>query len=461
MILSISAAYFANAQDVSTIRNTAEVYSNSSLNGSSKYNSMAGSMGALGGDFSVLNSNPAGIGVSIASEISGTLSVGNSKNSTSLYGSTMEYKINNTDVGNVGGIASFQIEGSTPWKFVNIGVNYSNQSLEDYSQSPGNSGLVYPIYDQNNVLVTNLTFGGHAYNRYGDVSKMSIGVGGNYDNKFYLGAGLNFHNANLEQYDSARFTSSSNNVMETFNKQYTPFSESSSGFSASVGVIGKINPQFRLGASVETPTWWNIARVYTEYENPTDGTYSEDRNLTSPMKATLSAAFVPNKNFAINVDYSLGLTKPKYKVYGDAETELNKFFSDHSNSLSEVKVGAEYRIQQFRLRGGYAFSSSPFDAMTISSLSNIGDVSNTSYSNLFLGKRNTIGAGIGYDFKAFYIDAAYQNVSSEYNSPFIQGSFANNTGYFSNNYIVEVNSSIVSNVKNKKDNFFITLGWKF
>ncbi len=461
MILSISAAYFANAQDVSTIRNTAEVYSNSSLNGSSKYNSMAGSMGALGGDFSVLNSNPAGIGVSIASEISGTLSVGNSKNSTSLYGSTMEYKINNTDVGNVGGIASFQIEGSTPWKFVNIGVNYSNQSLEDYSQSPGNSGLVYPIYDQNNVLVTNLTFGGHAYNRYGDVSKMSIGVGGNYDNKFYLGAGLNFHNANLEQYDSARFTSSSNNVTETFSKQYTPFSESSSGFSASVGVIGKINPQFRLGASVETPTWWNIARVYTEYENPTDGTYSEDRNLTSPMKATLSAAFVPNKNFAINVDYSLGLTKPKYKVYGDAETELNKFFSDHSNSLSEVKVGAEYRIQQFRLRGGYAFSSSPFDAMTISSLSNIGDVSNTSYSNLFLGKRNTIGAGIGYDFKAFYIDAAYQNVSSEYNSPFIQGSFANNTGYFSNNYIVEVNSSIVSNVKNKKDNFFITLGWKF
>lgn len=461
MILSISAAYFANAQDVSTIRNTAEVYSNSSLNGSSKYNSMAGSMGALGGDFSVLNSNPAGIGVSIASEISGTLSIGNSKNSTSLYGSTMEYKINNTDVGNVGGIASFQIEGSTPWKFVNIGVNYSNQSLEDYSQSPGNSGLVYPIYDQNNVLVTNLTFGGHAYNRYGDVSKMSIGVGGNYDNKFYLGAGLNFHNANLEQYDSARFTSSSNNVTETFSKQYTPFSESSSGFSASVGVIGKINPQFRLGASVETPTWWNIARVYTEYENPTDGTYSEDRNLTSPMKATLSAAFVPNKNFAINVDYSLGLTKPKYKVYGDAETELNKFFSDHSNSLSEVKVGAEYRIQQFRLRGGYAFSSSPFDAMTISSLSNIGDVSKTSYSNLFLGKRNTIGAGIGYDFKAFYIDAAYQNVSSEYNSPFIQGSFANNTGYFSNNYIVEVNSSIVSNVKNKKDNFFITLGWKF
>lgn len=73
IVLSVGVAYFANAQDISTIRNTVDVYSNSSLNGSSKYNGMAGSMGALGGDVSVLNSNPAGIGVSIASEISGTL----------------------------------------------------------------------------------------------------------------------------------------------------------------------------------------------------------------------------------------------------------------------------------------------------------------------------------------------------------------------------------------------------
>ena len=422
---------------------------------------MAGSMGALGGDFSVLNSNPAGIGVSIASEISGTLSIENSKNTTSAYGNTLDYKLNKTNLGNIGGVAAFQIDSASPWKFVNIGVNYSTQSIEDYSETAGKNSLIYPIYDQNNVLITDLAFAGHAYNRYGDLSKMSVGIGANYDNRIYVGAGLNFHNSLLDQYDSARFTSSSNNVTETFDKQYTPFSESGSGFSASVGVIGKINPQFRLGAALETPTWWNIARVYSEYENPTDGTYSEDRNLSTPMKATLSAAFVPNKNFAINVDYSLGLTKPKYKVYGNAETELNKFFSDHSNSLSELKVGAEYRIQQFRLRGGYAFSSNPFDSMSIATLSDTGTVSNSSFSNLFLGKRNTIGAGIGYDFKAFYIDAAYQNMSSEYSNPFIQGSSANNTGYFSNNYIVESDASIVSNVKNKKDNFFITLGWKF
>ena len=251
------------------------------------------------------------------------------------------------------------------------------------------------------------------------------------------------------------------NTTSVYDKQYTPFSESSTGFSASVGVIGKINPQFRLGASIETPTWWSIARVYNEYENPTDGTYTEDRNLSSPMKATVSAAYVPNKNFAINVDYTLGLTKSKYKVFGNAETELNNFFSDNSKNLSEVKVGAEYRIDAFRLRGGYGFASSPFDSMSISAFSDNGTVANTSYDDLIVGKRTTIGAGIGYDFRSFYIDAAYQNLNSEYKSPFLRGSKGSNTGYFSDNYIVESDASVVSNVKNTRDNFFITLGWKF
>lgn len=459
-VLSVAVAYFANAQDISTIRNTVEVYSNSSLNGSSKYNSMAGSMGALGGDVSVLNSNPAGIGVSIASEISGTLYIENNKNKTSLNGQSLNNKINNTDLGNSGGIATFQIDGASPWKFVNVAVNYSSQSIEDYSETPGNNGVVFKITDVDNNLIDELSFAGHAYNRYGNLSKMSFGVGANYDNRIYIGAGLNFHNSVLDQYDTAAFTGN-NNITDIYDKQYTPFSESSNGFSASVGVIGKINPQFRVGAALETPTWWSISRLYSEYENPTDGTYTEDRRLSSPMKATLSAAYVPSKNLAINIDYSLGITKSKYSVDGPAETELNDFFSNNSSNLSEIKVGAEYRIMDFRVRGGYGFASNPFDSMNISAFGNSGVVGNTSYDNLIAGKRNTIGAGIGYDFKSFYIDAAYQNVTSEYSSPFIQGSFENNTGYFSDQYIINSDASIVSNVKNTKDNFFITLGWKF
>lgn len=461
LILGICAAYYANAQDISNLRNAVDVYSNTSLNGSSKYNAMAGSMGALGGDVSVLNSNPAGIGVSIASEFSGTLAFENYTNNTRIGSSSIDYKISNTDIGNVGGIASFRIETTSPWKFVNVGVNYSNQSLEDYAESPANKNVKFDIYNSDNQLVDNLSFNGHAYNRYGNLSKMSIALGANYDHRIYLGAGLNFHNAALDQYDSASFTSQKTGNTEIYNKQYTPFSESSSGFSASVGVIGKINPQFRLGAAIETPTWWSIARAYNEYENPVDGVYAEDRKLSTPLKATLSAAYVPNKNFALNVDYSLGLSKSKYKVYGNAETEINNFFADNGRNISEIKAGAEYRYAGLRARAGYGFASSSFDAMSMLAFNDAGTSSNTSFDNLIVGKRSTIGAGLGYDFKSFYIDAAYQNVKSDYKSPFLAGSANANTGYFSNNNIIESDASVISDVKNVKDNFFLTVGWKF
>ena len=49
-VLSIAAAFYAQAQDASIIKNSVEIYSNSSTTGSSKFNAMAGSMGALGGD---------------------------------------------------------------------------------------------------------------------------------------------------------------------------------------------------------------------------------------------------------------------------------------------------------------------------------------------------------------------------------------------------------------------------
>ncbi|MDH6253050.1 hypothetical protein M2347_002777 [Chryseobacterium sp. H1D6B] len=469
VLMSISAAFFAQAQDISVIRNSIDVYSNPSLGGSSKFNAMAGSNGALGGDAGSLLTNPAGLGVAISGEVSGTLSITNNKNKSSLAGSSIDYNITKGDLGNAGGVAVFQLMTETPWKFINVGVNYSSQSLENYVESPGNRNVIIPksLVDSNgNPVNGNMTYLGQAYDRYGTQSKMSFGVGANYDNRLYLGAGLNFHYADLDQYDTAVFGLDLDNSVSNFKKQYTPYSEKSNGFSATVGVIGKVSNQFRLGASIETPTWWKTDRAFSEYYTGNDGliyydNYIEDRTFRSPMKATVSGAFVPNKNFAINIDYTLGLTKPKYKVQGEAETELNTFFSDNYKNLSEVKVGAEYRIKAFRLRGGYSYASSPFDALTISSYSNTGVAGNNNYSDLILGARNTIGAGIGYDFKAFYVDASYQNISSKYKNPFLSGSADYNTGYYGGDFDVTTPNSVVSEVKNSRNNFFLTFGWKF
>ena len=447
-LLSITAAFFAQAQDVSTIRNTVEVYSNSTLAGSAKYNAMAGAMGALGADPSTLNVNPAGVGVAIASDLSGTLAIQSNKNSASFSGKATDYKINQTDLGQVGAIAAFNMSRNSRWQFVNLGINYSYQTIEDYTETPGNNAVA--LTDGNDELL----FDGHAYNRYGSVSKMNIGLGGNYNNQFYVGVGLNFHNADVRQFDSSRFTFTGDNTTEVYDKQYTPFEEQSSGFSASVGAIAKVNNQFRLGAALETPTWWSIDRAFNEYGDA-DNTYAESRNLTTPMKATLSASYVANKNLALNVDYAIGLSKPKYKVEGPAETELNNFFDANYSNLSEVKVGAEYRVNQFRIRGGYAFANSPFKSVGITTFNNTGGVQEQNVTDMFASKRNTLGVGIGYDFRSFYIDAAYQNIKSSYNSPIAQGQ------YFSDNFSFVNDAAVISEVDNTKDNFYLTLGWRF
>ncbi|WP_435522681.1 hypothetical protein [Chryseobacterium indoltheticum] len=99
--------------------------------------------------------------------------------------------------------------------------------------------------------------------------------------------------------------------------------------------------------------------------------------------------------------------------------------------------------------------------MTISAYSNNGQAGDTNYSDLILGARNTIGAGIGYDFGKFYVDAAYQNISSKYKNPFLSGNESFGTGYYSGDFDVATPNSVVSDVKNIRNNFFLTLGWKF
>ncbi|WP_223558666.1 OmpP1/FadL family transporter [Chryseobacterium lathyri] len=461
VLMSVSAAFYAQAQDVSILRNTVDVYSSTPMVGSSKFNAMAGANGALGGDANSLLTNPAGLGVAISGEVSGTVSIAGNKNKSSWGGTSIDYSKTNTDLGNIGGVIAFPLMSESGWKFINIGINYSNQSLDNYVESPGSNNVIKDFTDKS------ASFAGHAYNRYGNLSKTSFGVGANYNHNLYVGAGFNFFNTSIDQYDTAAFQSLDNGSMEYFDRQNTPMSERSSGFSASLGVIGKLSPNFRIGGAIETPTFWRIDRSYNFYNDPDygDGSGAESRDLTTPLKATVSAAFVASKNFSLNVDYTLGLTRPKYKVVTGAESELNSFFKDNYKNLSEVRIGAEYRIQQFRLRGGYSYTSNPFDALTISQVNPDASTSDQSYSDMMLNNRNLASFGLGYDFKSFYIDASYQYITSTYSNPFLRGIETGNpstdTAYYSDTRIMSSDYFAVSEVKNNRNNFFITLGWKF
>ena len=478
--LSLGAMYYA--QDASVIKNTAEIYSSSDFGGTAKFNSMAGSMGALGGDLSAITINPAGTGVFISGDVAATLSVQNNKNNSNLFGSSFESSYTNTNLGQIGGVVSFDTGNTSPWKFVNLAFNYSTKNLENYVQTPGNSNIseaVKYLNSSNAEVNDNLIYSGHAYDRTGTASNLNVSLGGNYENKIYLGAGLNFKSADFDQSDFYQSELSGLGEYAYYQKQYSPYRESSNGFSASVGIIGKINNNIRLGVAVESPTFWNLTRTYTEYgfnsnDNVVYGIYDETRKLTTPMKLTLSGAVVVSKNFAVNVDYTLGVTKPKYKVEGSAETQLNNYFSSDYKNTSDLRVGAEYRVAGFRLRGGYGLEASPFKNSSILAYNSTGVSGSYGLNSPFVGKRETLAGGLGYDFKAFYIDAGIQSITSTYDNVFYGGDYAvtADNGYSVPLFNESLNAytygdgisnetSIVSKVKNTKTNFFLTVGWKF
>ena len=457
--ISASALFFA--QDVSIIRNTSTIYDNISSLGTARYNAMAGSMGALGGDASVLNTNPAGLGVFITDDVSASLAINSNKSTASLAGKSTNQNISKANLGNASGVLSFQSNEQNAWKFVNVGINYVTQNVSDKLQSPGNANIRETI--QTTPIDYNI-FEGHLYETIGHRSKLNLGIGGNYDNKIYIGAAVNFSSVNIEQYDEVKVSSTSTRTSKYLTKQNTPYIEEGDGFSLSLGVIGKLSNAVRLGAAIESPTWYSIDREYNYYG--LNGSilsingYTENRTFRTPTKLTLSGAFIPNKHFAFNVDYRVDLGKPNFGG-GAADVQLNNFYESTYKAQHEVRIGGEYRIKSFRVRGGYAFTSSPFKNHTETMFDNNANVVSGKLSNYIVGKTQVISGGIGYDFKMFYIDASYQHRTHEHSNPFFAGSYFNRDWDGSSGNNSASTASIVSNAKNQKGQLILTLGWKF
>ena len=455
--ISASALFFA--QDVSIIRNTSTIYDNISSLGTARYSAMAGSMGALGGDASVLNTNPAGLGVFITDDISASLAINSTKSTASLAGKSTSQNISKANLGNANGVLSFQTKENSAWKFVNVGINYVTQNVSDKLQSPGNANIIVGQGSTNPSA-----FEGHLYETIGHRSKLNLGIGGNYDNKIYIGAAVNFSSVNIEQYDEVKVSSLNTGRAKYFSRQNTPYIEDADGFSLSLGVIGKLSNAVRLGASIESPTWYSVDREYNYYK--LNGSilsingYTESRTFRTPTKLTLSGAFIPNKHFAFNVDYRVDLGKPNFGG-GAADVQLNNFYESAYKAQHEVRIGGEYRIKSFRIRGGYAFTTSPFKDHTEKMFDNNANVVNGKLSNYIVGKTQVISAGIGYDFKLFYIDASYQHRTHEHSNPFFAGSYFNRDWDGSPGNNSASTTSIVSNAKNQKGQLILTLGWKF
>ena len=120
-------ATIAQSQEVSD----ALLYSQENLNGTARFRAMSGAFGALGGDLSSINVNPAGSAIFSNNQMGLTLSSFNIKNNSNYFGSKTTDKENAIDLNQAGTVFVFNNRNDSNWKKIALGINYENTNNFD------------------------------------------------------------------------------------------------------------------------------------------------------------------------------------------------------------------------------------------------------------------------------------------------------------------------------------------
>jgi len=284
-----------------------------------------------------------------------------------------------------------------------------------------NAFLFDPVSeDSNNTSYTSNVTGNNIFQDY---YYRSTGLNGKFSangsmqlfDNFYAGLNLNSHFINYERttsyYESIGSSSEINEIIFENN-----LSTIGIGFSLQVGAIAKVNDFVRLGASYESPTWYTISDETTQYlysfsnefggqeVDPFVTNIFPNYRLRTPGKLIGSLGLVFGKRGLLSFDYSYKdysniQLSPGYNNNTDYRTQ-NQNFETNFNAASTYRIGGEYRLKQWSLRGGYRYEESP-NSTTMSEL--------TGYSG-----------GLGYDFGKIRLDFAYDYSTQDYSTNLLQ-----------------------------------------
>ena len=116
-LLAMATASAQNAYD-------AERLLGNDLNGTARFVGMGGAMGALGGDMSVMGTNPAGIGIYRSNDVALSFGFNNTAAKSNFYGMSMKEDRTRASFDQIGFVYSNKIGNNTSLHFVNFGFNY-------------------------------------------------------------------------------------------------------------------------------------------------------------------------------------------------------------------------------------------------------------------------------------------------------------------------------------------------
>lgn len=436
-------------------------YSQENLNGTARFRAMSGAFGALGGDLSSINVNPAGSAIFANNQLGFTLNNTSINNNSNFFDNTTNVKDSSFDLNQAGGVFVFKNQNkSNNWKKFSVAINFENtnvlnnsiysaginptNSIANYFLSYANGVPLNVLEDSNydelghgaqqaflgyqgyiinpvNNNPTNINYTsnvpseGNYYQENtittkGYNGKLSFNAATSFKDKLFIGVNLNSHFVDFRQ--SSRFYEDNEapltpdytvSRVQFDNDLYTY----GTGFSFQLGAIAKLSKELRLGIAFESPTWLRLNDEFTQkligvsantseelapdVVNPNITNYYEPYKLQTPSKWTGSMAYVFGKKGLISVDYAIkDYSSIQFKPNSDPYYRtLNNKMNTLLNSASELRLGAEYKIEAWSLRGGYRLEQSPYKNKTT-----IGDL--TGYSG-----------GIGYNFGGTKLDLSY------------------------------------------------------
>ncbi len=427
-------------------------YSQSSVNGTARSVGMAGAFGALGGDLSVMSTNPAGIGLYRKSEFSFSPSIHTTKTSSDYLGNTNSEFENNFNFGNIGAVFAFPVTNQDTlngWNSFSFGIgynrinNYYNKTsffgtnsknsyldnfLEDANVGTNPSDLyqygarmafdtylINPISKTDSTHYTSEIPNGGALQSYtstasGSTGEIPISFAGNYSDKLYLGATLGIPFIRYQE-DIKWGESDEKGTIKTSDttdfKSYTlnqSFSTMGTGVNLKLGMIYRIQDWLRIGASIHTPTYYQLTDEYTYQMNskfangssysstPPKGSFNYQ--LITPMRAAGSAAFIIGKIGLISADVEF-IDYSTMKLTSDADPfyDQNQIIQDKYSTATNIRLGTEWRYKEFSFRGGFAHFGSPYK-----SVAQYGGVDNS---------KTAYSLGFGIRDRNYFIDFGY------------------------------------------------------
>lgn len=435
--------------------------------GTARFISMGGSMGALGGDLSVMGTNPGGMAVYRSSEFNLTGVYDVVKNNAKLGKTSVLSDYNGVNLSNMGFVIACDVD-EHPVKYVNFGGNFrrkanlsrnfemygaanesfSQQNVFDYlyrqnSFEPGSmtsdmyGNFQYDwltmlavgaeitdedgnfLYKPDGTFIYNPTSLGYYSEERGALNVFDMNISVNVNDIVYIGATVGCHFLDYSRYSFYYENDSEGGIYSLTND----YRISATGYDFKIGAIfrplANLMP-LKFGLFVHTPVFYKLLDCSSaEMTGPygkVASTQSSDcygdnlystYNLKTPWRLGAAVSYTFGKSLALNAEYEYAnAASTSFTDRGGIYDVQNEEISYNLKKQHTVRVGAEYMWGKLAFRAGYNYISSPFstDAYKCIDSTTISETS-TEYMNRF--SKNIFTLGAGYTGKSWYLDLAY------------------------------------------------------